>query len=357
MKKFILIMILLFFLTGCYDYTELNDLSIISGIAIDKHEDKYEVTFEILSNQKAEKETSTEKAITVSATGSTIADAFNNVSKEVPKLSFFPHLKVVVLSEEIAKTKMYDIVDYILRSPRLKNEFYLVVSKEKKASYIFTKASSDIKIVSSQIETMIKNNPQRKNNATPYTFEKIAEEFLDKRTDPAITAISLKDKNISIEGLAVFKDYKLSGFLSSEDSYGYNILTQNAKNVQYTFSCGKEKNITFSIYDAEPKIEITDKEVVKINLNIKATIVEYNCDKSLKDPKTYSYLNKKYDSKINNNIEKFYEEILNKNTDILGIENTYYRKTRKEIDWTKLNYEIKTNLKINNAGLIFEVKK
>ena len=53
MKKIILITLLLFFTTGCYDYMELNDLSIISGIAIDKVEDKYKVTFEILNDQKS----------------------------------------------------------------------------------------------------------------------------------------------------------------------------------------------------------------------------------------------------------------------------------------------------------------
>lgn len=356
MKKIILIIVLMFFTTGCYDYMELNDLSIISGIAIDKDGDKYKVTFEILSDQKSGQETTTGDAITVNGSGTTIADAFNNASKEVPKLAFYPHLKVLVLSEDIAKEKMFDIVDYVLRSPRIRNEFYVVITKEDKASDIFTKASSDIKVVSSQIETMIKNNPRRKNNASPYTFEEIAEEFLNKRTDTAITAINLKNKEISIEGLAVFNNYKLSGFLSSDGAYAYNIMIENAKNIQYTFSCGEEKNITLSIYDASPKIKITEDKKIEINLDVKASIVEYNCDKSLKDPKTYAYFNKKYDSKINKNIEDFYKEILNKKTDILGIEDIYYRETRKNIDWTELDYKINTNLKINNAGLIFEVK-
>lgn len=357
MKKIILFIILMFFTTGCYDYMELNDLSIISGVAIDKENNKYKITYEILSDQKEGKESSTSKAITVSGTGSSIADAFTNASKEVPKLPFYPHIKVLILSEKVAKEKTFDIVDYILRSPRIRNEFYVVISKEEKASDIFTKASDDIKVVSSQIETMIKNNPRRKNNASTYTFEKVAEQLLNKRTDTVMTTVALKNKDISIDGLAIFKDYKLNSFLSSDGAYGYNILTKNAKNVQYTFSCGENKNITLSIYDAEPKIKVNDKNSISIAVDTKASIVEYNCDKSLKDPNTYDYFNKKYHSKINENIENFYKEILNKKTDILGIEDIYYQNTRKNIDWTKLDYKINTNLKINNAGLIFEVKK
>lgn len=355
MKKIILIIIMIFFTTGCYDYIELNDLSIISGIGIDKEDNEYKVTYEILSDQKSSE--SSEKAITIEGIGKTIADAFDNANKEVPKLAFYPHLKVLVVSEEIANEKMYDIVDYVLRSTRIRKEFYVVVAKDTKANDIFTKVSDDIKVVSTQIEAMLKNNPRRKNNATPYTFEEIAEDFLDKRCDAAITSVSLKDKQISIEGLAVFENYKLKGILSSEASYAYNILKKNAKNIQYTFSCGDEKNITLSIYDASPSIEITNDNKLKITIDTKAGIAEYNCDKSLKDPDTYEYFNNKYNSEINKHIENFYQEILENKTDVLGISNVYYIKTKKDTKWTNLDYEITTNLKINNAGLIFEVKQ
>lgn len=354
MKKIILIIIFMLFTTGCYDYIELNDLSIISGIGIDKENNEYKITYEILSEQKSSQES--QNALIVSGTGKTIAEAFNNATKEVPKLTFYPHLKVVVLSEEFANEKMYDFIDYILRSPRIRNEFYMVIAKDCKANDIFTKKGKDIKIVSTQIESMIKNNPRRANNAAPYAFEEIAEDFLDKKIDPVMSSISLKEQKLSIDGLAVFQDYKLKGILSSDESYSYNILKNNAKDIQYNFSCGNDKNITLTIYDAEPGIEIINDKV-KINVNVIASIAEYNCDNSLKKPETYDYFNNKYNKEINNHLKKFYQNILNKKTDVLGISNTYYIKKRKNIDWTKLDYEINTNLKINNAGLIFEVKK
>ena len=44
MKKLIILIILLFGVCGCWNYKELDDYSIINGIAIDKDDDKYEVT-------------------------------------------------------------------------------------------------------------------------------------------------------------------------------------------------------------------------------------------------------------------------------------------------------------------------
>ena len=44
MKKLILIPIILL-LTGCWNYNELNNLAICTGIAIDKNENNYEISF------------------------------------------------------------------------------------------------------------------------------------------------------------------------------------------------------------------------------------------------------------------------------------------------------------------------
>ena len=44
MRKFILIVILSFCLTGCGNYRELNDMAIVTGVSIDKIGDKYELS-------------------------------------------------------------------------------------------------------------------------------------------------------------------------------------------------------------------------------------------------------------------------------------------------------------------------
>ena len=51
MKKFILLLLIPLFLGGCYDYNGLNDLAIISGIAIDYEDDEFKVTFEVISTK------------------------------------------------------------------------------------------------------------------------------------------------------------------------------------------------------------------------------------------------------------------------------------------------------------------
>ena len=48
-KYFILLFFILLVSTGCFDYTELNDMAIVSGISLDYEENGYHVGFEILN--------------------------------------------------------------------------------------------------------------------------------------------------------------------------------------------------------------------------------------------------------------------------------------------------------------------
>ena len=48
MKKIILILII-FLCSGCLDYKEINSLGIISGIAIEKKDNNYETTYEVVN--------------------------------------------------------------------------------------------------------------------------------------------------------------------------------------------------------------------------------------------------------------------------------------------------------------------
>ena len=52
MKKIIFIIGIVLLISGCYDYRELNDMSIVSGIGIDYVDNQYKVIFEKARNNK-----------------------------------------------------------------------------------------------------------------------------------------------------------------------------------------------------------------------------------------------------------------------------------------------------------------
>lgn len=356
MKKIIILLLIVFLTSGCYDYIELNNLSIITGISVDYKDDKYIVAYEILNEQKEGKESSKKSAVVVSAKGKNIAEAFNNAAKETPKKPYYPHLKCLVISESVAKNKLEGIIDYFLRNPDIRSEFDTVIAHDIDALELLSSSTEDMPVISDVIESLLETNKYYKNNTATAPFEEMVTDILLFGEEAEMAVITKKDNLLNISGIGIFKDYKLKGILTPQESITYNVLTGNAMNATYTIPCN-DNYLTLGIYKSKPSIDITNKNV-NINVELSGSIIESNCNYNFKDTKVYKKLNKKYAQVIKKDISDFIDTTLTLDSDILGIRRAYYLKYRKKHNdiWKALNYNINTNLKINKKGLIFEVE-
>ena len=99
MKKIILILVL-FSLTGCYNYKELNGLAIATGFAVDIVNDEYEVTILISNSQKQSSGESknSASAVVYKGSGKTIFEAIKDASLAISKEIYISHIEVRVLS-------------------------------------------------------------------------------------------------------------------------------------------------------------------------------------------------------------------------------------------------------------------
>ena len=61
MKKMIFIIPIIFLLTGCYNYREINELAIVSGVSISKVGDEIELTTEVINPKKEQDASSGEE--------------------------------------------------------------------------------------------------------------------------------------------------------------------------------------------------------------------------------------------------------------------------------------------------------
>ena len=100
MKKIIIILIIILSFTGCYNYKELNKIAIVSSIAIDKKDDKYLVSAQVM-NAKQDKESESSQVVVYEAKGETINGALRNMTMKAPRTIYGGHLSKLVISEEI----------------------------------------------------------------------------------------------------------------------------------------------------------------------------------------------------------------------------------------------------------------
>ena len=138
--KLLIPILFLFILTGCWNYRELNDLAIATGIAIDKSEDGFEVSVLISNARKAQVSTKEGESQTsvYSENGKTITEALRNINLKFPKEIYIGHLSVIVINEEIAKEGLYPILDYFLREPESSKRFYSIIARDCKAKEVIS---------------------------------------------------------------------------------------------------------------------------------------------------------------------------------------------------------------------------
>ena len=352
MKKIILI-ICMFFITGCYDYIEINNLSFISALGIDYEDEKYKLTVEAISNSSDDKESLTGKGFTVDATGKTLAKAFNNISLDISKIPYYNHLKVVVVSKEVAQNHMQEIFEYLTRNPKIRKEFFLVISEDYSPKEILNSRSDNVPIVGQEIVKIIENNPKEFNASYNLTYQDMLADILNPYVDAKATVITKKDENISIKGIGIFKDYKYLKVLSTKNSAYLNLLINQKSNVTLAKNY-KDKNVTIKLGSTKVRYSFKNNKVI-INVSADGEIIENMPNFDLLSQKTYTKLNKDFSKILKKELYKFFDSIKKYNTDILGIQDKYYKKTKQ----AKINIndiEIKTSIKVNKKGLIYEAK-
>lgn len=356
MKKILIVLSFVFLLTGCYDNIELNDLAIVSSVGVDYKDNNFYLTYEILSDTKTDDNTAL-LSYTVSGSGKSISEAFINTNYKVSKKAYFAHLKVLILSEEIVNGKFDQITDYILRDTNLRSDFKVLVSNNTTPEDILKNNDKNHPVVSEVITKLIDNEKYNNNLVIGETFREITAKLISDNYDVILNTISIKDKEIAIDNSYIFKKFNYQATLSKQDSSLYNMLTKDITAIEFDKNYDT-KNVTITINSSDTSIDVTKDKII-INTNLEGKILENNAMFDLKDTKSYEKLNKDFGKIIEKDIKKFIEILQENESDILGLQEIYYKNTRKENKnlWLNANVEVKVNLKINTKGFIFEVKE
>ena len=120
-------------LTGCWSRHELNDLAISVGMGFDKKDDQVQVTIQIVNPGEVASRRGgggmTTPVSTFKATSKTIFEALRKIATQSPRKVYSSHLRILVISEELAREGITPILDGISRNHEMRADFYIVVAK------------------------------------------------------------------------------------------------------------------------------------------------------------------------------------------------------------------------------------
>ncbi len=369
MKKFVLIIITLFILlisSGCYNYKEINDMAIVSSIGIDKDNknDKYIVSAQIMNSK--ESEDSEDSQITVyTKEGDTVHEALRNITLKSPRKLYGNHLSKIVLSEEVAKEGIDNILDIFNRITEVRNEFVITIVKEDKASDVLKVLTTTESIPAEYVKLSLKIADKTSGLTYATKLDEFISLYLKKGIDPVVPVLKIEKKEkkgttinnitttnpiskIVIEDLAVTNKGKLETYLKNEEVIGYNFLRNQIQKMIIPVKCDDENNYaSISILKNKTKSNTEKKDnkyIINFNINSEAIITEYNCRKDLTDEKVIKELEKDTEKKIKRYIKKSLNKQKETKGKFLGLERIIY------LDYPKYkneDYSVKYNVNVN----------
>lgn len=387
MKKYMFILIILnFILTGCWDKRELNELAITLALGIDKveGEDEYEVTAQVVvPSAVSMKDGTGGTAVTLfTENGETVYEALRRMTKVSPRKIYPGHLQMLIIGEELAKEGIGESLDLLARDWELRPDFYVVVAKDVTAREILNVTTDLESIPASKMFAGLKVSEKAWAGTYGVTLDELIVDLISEGKEAVLTGIQLvgnkqigstqqniesisKPAQIKYANLAIFKEDRLMGWLTEQDSRGYSGITNSVKSTVTSISCPNEGKSTIEVTNFHSKIEgniVHGKPEVNIHTKAEGNVGEVRCKIDLKNPESIQELEKIYEKEatriINETIDVLQEEY---QSDIFGFGEAIHRSNPEEWNKIKENWDeefsdltvnVKVDMKIRLTGTV-----
>lgn len=338
MKKIILIVFCLL-LCGCYDYTELNEISIINGIGVDYVNDEYVVSLEVVKNDKDVKSNEMSTEI-ITGKDKVLAKAFNKAELSSEKQTMMEQVSLLLIGQNLAKKGIEEISDYVIRDTSISNNINMIVCKDP-VSILNMKMDNDS--VSNVIINTINNISHMDDTQST---DLVAMNLVSKRKDIALPYVEDEEEEIKIEEIAYFKE---SAMVDTMDAKMYEFLELNSKHIDFN----DEEN-SFEIYKKKIAYDVSEN-VIKIKVKCYGRVEEIGTEFNLANPNDYKKIHSHIEEVINKEIEEFLKKTRSEEVDLLGLRNLYYKKYKKDISLDQLDVVIESKFTMDKNGAMLEV--
>ncbi|WP_313247713.1 Ger(x)C family spore germination protein [Sporosarcina ureae] len=372
MKKYILVLLVLtLFLSGCWDRRELNELGITMGLGIDKLKNEYLVSAQVIVPSEVSMNASTGRsAVTLyQASGETVYEAFRKMTKNAPRRIYPGHLRILVISEDLAKEGIAESLDLLARDWELRSDFYVVIAKDLTASEVLNVTTPIESIPANKMFNALKTSERSWAGTEGVILDDLLTDLTSDGKEAVLTGVKIignkelgsskqnvesitSAAQIQYDHLAVFKEDQLIGWLTEEESRGYSDITDAVKKTVTAIPCPKEGQIAIEIlgFNTSMKGSINKGEPeVDIHIEVKGNVGEVQCSIDLTKPETIKEIQKIYEKEMKELIEQTIHSVQNEyQSDIFGFGEAIHRSNPKEWKKMKEHWDEKfTNLTVH----------
>ncbi|MDD2421148.1 MAG: Ger(x)C family spore germination protein [Heliobacteriaceae bacterium] len=263
-------------LTGCWDRMELNEISIITSVALDKTDDELLLSVTVLQPRNLHRGGDQSMSGGTSSPveqfqsrGKTIFDAFKELNYQLPRQPYWGQVHAVVFNTAITGEEFFQTLDFFARYPEARRTTDLFLTAEKAAGIIWSPR---------QIETLktkelhgMANQQHFWNRGAKVTLQDLfhfeppmAEVYLPRvylvehaAGTVAGTSPTTPKKIATLSGLGVLKQGQFVGWLTETETFGVLWLLNKVRHGPITVDTGQGPAALRLLY-ARTKIRVVD---------------------------------------------------------------------------------------------------
>lgn len=385
-------------LCGCWDRTEIEDRAIVLGVSIDKAPPKAENEEDPISHYEKGLGPPTSDLIRVGVqialpgriplgpgesgggggndpqktvwvidvVGHSVNDALMNLQQELSARLFLGHLRVIVVSEEMARFGLNNVNDYFHRNPEVRRMAWMMVAKGEALALM--KAAPKLERVPS-LYLMTTLDQGIRMGKFPQDYIGLFWSRMAKLGQEGfLPYVELKkNQNVETKGLALFRDSQMVGStkpldigvymaLKGNNPGGYSAYVKLKGTEVMTRVTHREEKTTFEIRDGKPFFKF--KLSFELNLEEKMNDVL-----STEDPSTIREIEEAQMKGAKKVTEAFLERTQELGSDVLGL-GEYVRakspgywnknvrtKERWQRMYKEIDYEVEVEMNMRRVGM------
>lgn len=380
--KILLILLIPFILCGCFNYNELENLSICTAMAFDLENDLYKVSYLIANAKKneASSEKGEAQSVIYNGIGKSISEAVDDLITTIPHEPYVAHLKTIIISDELAKKGVQNILDFLLRYPESRNKFALYITDNEKAENTLKILSPIESFPSTSMLSNVKTSSIYQSKAIIVEYNDFVSTILEDGIEPILSSVKIlgdieeggKTESLNQTYLAatlktsnigIFKDDKLLKISNNEETVGINFIKNKINELIIPIPCDKNY-IILNTENSETKTNLDFKDNkfnINLNIYVKAVINEVNCKIDLQSNENIKKIASDGEKIINEYIEKAINLAKENKTDIFGFGRMIYKNYPKkwknlkdnwDNEFSNLNIDSKITVKIKGTGAL-----
>ena len=359
-------------LGGCWSNTEIRELALVMGAAIDAGEDDgyYNLTIQLAKTSPDESGSNGPSGTSysnISASSRGMQMGLEALSMQTDRKLYLGHNQIIVVSKEVAENGIIDIIDFFVRNPDSRSTVMMYVA-EKDAGEILAITGSHASLPSAYLTDIINAQLGFNEIATASIFGVVSDLLSD--TDSAFLPLvapvedDAEDPRAQLIGTAVFKDDKMVTSLNAFETA--LLLTTKGRGEDKVFQLETEEGyVTVKVLQCTSKIDAVfdgnnlEKMVLSVDMGVK--VVESSINLNFIDEVERQKINDMINEKLTNGYVDLISHTQEYGTDIFGFGNLLYRyhyhKTKDMVnDWDEvyktLPIEVKVKGEVTSTGTI-----